>query len=64
MRDTNILILDLGLNAYDSALRSTIAATSRETEVELVRLVPEMMKDSDWDGVLDKLLSAKRCITL
>jgi hypothetical protein len=64
MNDINVLILDFGFYAENSALRPVISAISRDPGNEIMHLDAGTMSDNDWDGVLDKLLNAKRCITL
>ncbi len=64
MDNINLLILDFGFYAENSALRLAIIAISRDAENEIMQLNADTMSDRDWDAVLDKLLNAGCCITL
>ncbi len=60
----NLLILDFGVYAENSALRPAISVISRDAGNEMMQLDADTMSDDDWDGVLDKLLNAEHCIVL
>lgn len=64
MNTTNILMLDFGVYAKDSALHNVAKALNQDAENEIIKLEPATMLDQDWDDVLDKILSARRCVVL
>lgn len=59
-----LLILDFSVYAKSSPLQLALTAICNDTKNEIISLRPDLMSDEDWDGVLDKILSARRCITL
>lgn len=58
------LILDFGFYPETSRLRAPVEALANQPDCEILKLDVSTARDEDWDLVLDKLLCARRCITL
>ena len=58
------LILDVGLYPETSRLRAPVEALGNQPDCEILKFDTNNVDDKDWDIVLDKLLQARRCITL
>jgi hypothetical protein len=59
-----MLILDLGLYPQDSAFRVALDAIEPGTDTETLVIDPGAMPAEEWDGLLEKIMAADKCLTL
>lgn len=59
-----MLILDLGLYPDSSSIRTLLGETGADGEVETLTLDAAAMSADEWDRVLEKILSADKCLTI
>ncbi len=59
-----ILVLETGLFNDADVVRAALDTVKRTTSIQELQLNCSTMNDTDWDDMLDRVLSADKVITL